>query len=148
LKIDDGDFARIVSRIRANRREARAALIRRWQNEFRQARAKPGETDDLDGDLSVYEPTQRELWNFCRGVVDDPRLLLQGNVLAPMTFYLARAYLEQKPQFPLSSEEIASMVDRLTESLPLGEARSRVAKMTGKTEEAVTIAHRRYRATR
>jgi hypothetical protein len=86
--IDETDLARIVGRITTSRKNARAALIRQWQIQFAQTRL--GGAVNLDGDLSAYEPTEREQRDFCQMVIDDPRLL-NANVL-PMVFFVARTF--------------------------------------------------------
>jgi hypothetical protein len=139
--IDETDLARIVGRITTSRKNARAALIRQWQIQFAQTRL--GGAVNLDGDLSAYEPTEREQRDFCQMVIDDPRLL-NANVL-PMVFFVARTFCQRVPRRPPSAPEIAALVNRLAGSLPsLGAAYRSAARLTGKSEGAVKIAHLRH----
>jgi hypothetical protein len=138
LMIDAANFARIVERVRTNRAARRTALIQRWQDQRRQLGLKP-------------EPDKRELQNFCHMVVTDPHTLqlLDRDVVEAMSFFLARVFLKLKPRSTApSTTEIGRWVECLLSSRSLGEARRYVAQETGKTIEAVTIAHRRFRKSR
>jgi hypothetical protein len=135
LMIDAVDFARIVEHVKTNRVARRMALIRRWQDQRRQLGLEP-------------EPDKRELRHFCQMVESDPHSLqlLERDVIEAMNFFLARFCLKQMPSRPLSTAEVGRWVERLIDGgRPLGDARRWVAEQTGKTEEAVIIAHRRSR---
>jgi hypothetical protein len=138
LMIDAADFARIVERVKTNRVARQTTLIRRWQDQRRQLGLEP-------------EPDKRELQNFCHMVVTDPHALqlLDRDVVEAMSFFLARVFLKLRPRSTsFSTTEIGRWVERLLSSRPLGEARRYVAEKSGKTIEAVTIAHRRFRKSR
>jgi hypothetical protein len=135
LMIEAADFARIVGRVRTNRATARTALIRGWQEQRRQLGLRP-------------EPDKRELQNFCHMAVTDPQTLqlLDRGVVEAMSFFLARVFLKLQPRSAaLTTTEIGRWVERLLSSRSLGEARRYVAEKSGKTEEAVIAAHRRFR---
>ena len=96
----------------------------------------------LDAELSAYQPTERELRDYCLSVASDPSSISSKAEL--WTYFLARQLLKLKPEW-WSPQEIADLIDKLVDNkIPIATARREVADVLGREVGAVAKTHRRF----
>src|SRR5262245_18962560 len=112
---------RIAESIRMDRQKRQAALTRKFQ--------------------ALRERyTEHELDKVARMVEEDPGLLLywqQRGELVDLSLALVLSRRKHGKRWSPWPNEIAALVDRVAESTSRNKARKRVAKMLGKSEDAV-----------
>jgi hypothetical protein len=143
-------YAENVFARQAGRRAAGVGLVRRWEAEYRERRARAG-IPLAPG--AAPTPNAHELWSFAHLITTEPHVLadpVRATAAAPLIFFLASDYLMRmrKPPGPrLSPDDTGRLVEHLRgPGVSQAAARRRVAQLTGKSEENVIQAHRRFMA--